>query len=201
MKISKKWFVLGLAFVLFLILTYFVMTNQIEPVDNFLYKQVNYICQNQCTDFFLAVTNLVHPFVIILITGILIIFLKSQKLSMMAFLNLCLIGGINLILKAIFMRERPIDFLLFKEQGYSYPSAHSMVGMCFYGFLIYLIWQSKWKRVSKVISSIILGIIIFLIGISRIYFRVHYPSDVLAGFSISLVYLILFTHMISKKWS
>lgn len=201
MKISKKWFVLGLAFVLFLILTYFVMTNQIEPIDNFLYKQVNYICQNQCTDFFLAVTNLVHPFVIILITGILIIFLKSQKLSMMAFLNLCLIGGINLILKAIFMRERPIDFLLFKEQGYSYPSAHSMVGMCFYGFLIYLIWQSKWKRVSKVISSIILGIIIFLIGISRIYFRVHYPSDVLAGFSISLVYLILFTHMISKKWS
>lgn len=200
-KISKKWFIFCIALIFFIVFTYLVVMNQIEWFDNLMYRQVRDRCSIFGTDFFLAVTSLVHPLVLILITGILMMFLKSKKLSLLALLNLCFIGGLNIVLKAIFMRERPIDFLLFKEQGYSYPSAHSMVGMCFYGFFIYLIWQSNWKKRDKIICSVLLGMIIFLIGLSRIYFRVHYPSDVFAGFSVSLVYLILFTHMISKKWS
>ncbi len=190
-----------MALIFFLVLTYFVVMNQIDWFDNLLYQQVRAWCSILGHDFFLAVTNLVHPLVLILITVILMIFLKSRKLSLLSLFNLCFIGGVNIVLKTIFMRERPIDFLLFKEEGYSYPSAHSMVGMCFYGFFIYLIWQSNWKKINKIICSVLLGIIIFLIGLSRIYFRVHYPSDVLAGFCVSLVYLILVTHMISKKWS
>lgn len=200
-KIEKKWWFLTLGLLLFLCCTYLVVTDRVVFLDDYIYDRLKNICGENWRSFFMFVTNLANPFILILITIILIIFLKPRKMGFFSLINLIITAGFNLILKSIFIRERPKDFLLFKETGYSYPSAHSMIGMCFYGFLVYLVWQTKWQKRYKIIISVILGIIIFLIGLSRIYFRVHYPSDVLAGFSISLVYLILFTHIVFRKWS
>ena len=96
------------------------------------------------------------------------------------------------------MRERPLELMIITEDGYSFPSGHAMAALGFYGFIIYLICISNSKKFIKIVFSILLGLLIFLIGVSRIYLGVHYASDVLAGFLISGAYLILYVILFKK---
>ena len=73
-----------------------------------------------------------------------------------------------------------------------------MVSMAFYGYLIYLICKYVKNKDLKWISIVLLSILICSIGISRIYLGVHYTSDVLGGFLISLSYLIVYTLIVNR---
>jgi len=95
-----------------------------------------------------------------------------------------------LLLKNIFSRQRPLIPLLKPALGYSFPSGHSMMSFSFYGLLIYLAYkyvENPFLR-NLLIGSLI--VLILLIGFSRIYLRVHYTSDVLAGFSVGIIWLV-----------
>ena len=94
----------------------------------------------------------------------------------------CLLGGfiLNSVLKVSFQRIRPLEFFLVIERGYSFPSAHAMVSLPFYGYLAYLYWRIIRKR-SYLISGLAI-ILILGIGFSRMYLGVHWFSDVLAGY-------------------
>ena len=126
-----------------------------------------------------------------------LILIKNKKYGIYILTNLVLASVINSVLKLIFLRERPTDMLI-DIGGYSYPSGHSFVSMAFYGLLIYLVTKTNFKKKTKNIMIILLSLLILLIGISRIYLGVHYPSDVLGGFIGGLIYLIIFVE-ISKK--
>jgi membrane-associated phospholipid phosphatase len=99
-------------------------------------------------------------------------------------------GLLNLGLKHWFGRIRPENSLIV-EQGFSYPSGHAMGSLIYYGFLGYLLVRSQRGKSIKVSLSMAFIAIILLIGFSRIYLGVHYPSDVLAGFSAGTVWLLL----------
>lgn len=103
------------------------------------------------------------------------------------------IGGVSLmfILKQLFNRSRPLVPLLEPVQGLSFPSGHALMSMSFYGLLIFLAWENVRNPVWKWIISILLFIFILLIGFSRIYLRLHYFSDVIAGFSAGIIWLSL----------
>ena len=73
-----------------------------------------------------------------------------------------------------------------------------MVSMAFYGFIIYLIQKYVKNKYIKWTLTIILDILIISIGISRIYLGVHYTSDVLAGFLVSISYLIIYIGVVNK---
>ena len=73
-----------------------------------------------------------------------------------------------------------------------------MISMAFYGFLIYLSIKYLKNKKLKIILLTLLSVLIIFIGISRIYLGVHYTSDVLAGFMISLCYLIIYTSLVKK---
>ena len=73
-----------------------------------------------------------------------------------------------------------------------------MVSMAFYGYFIYLIYKYVKNKYLKWISIVLLSILICSIGISRIYLGVHYTSDVLGGFLISLSYLIVYTLIVNR---
>ena len=88
-----------------------------------------------------------------------------------------------------------------EESSFSFPSGHAMASMAFYGLIIYFIDKNMKNEKLKKIISISLSILIFLIGISRIYLGVHYASDVIAGFAISIVYLILYITYILKLFN
>ena len=74
-----------------------------------------------------------------------------------------------------------------------------MMSLAFYGLLIYFVVKSNFSKFIKIILSILLVLLIMLIGFSRIYLGVHYTSDVIAGFSLSLAYLMMFIDIINKK--
>lgn len=107
---------------------------------------------------------------------------------------LTLLGGIggatlaNMALKGVFARSRPSIFdPLVVETSYSFPSGHAMVSSAFVGVVIILLWHTKYR-----VPAIILGVLAtFSIGLSRVYLGVHYPSDVLAGWCVGLVWAVL----------
>ena len=94
-------------------------------------------------------------------------------------------------LKLVFRRDRPVDPLLQIAKGFSFPSGHALMSVTFYGLLIVIIWQNINRKWLKWVLSFFLVLLILAIGLSRIYLRVHYASDVLAGFSVGLVWLLL----------
>lgn len=128
-----------------------------------------------------------------------IFLVKDKKYSKLIILNLALSFILNKVLKLIIARPRPSRLRLVIENGYSFPSGHSMVSFAFYGFLIYLISKNLKNKKIKYPLIALLSLLILLIGISRIYLGVHYVTDVLGGYIIGLIYLIVFIEVIKKK--
>ena len=95
------------------------------------------------------------------------------------------------LLKDLFHRPRPLLPLISGVGGYSFPSGHSLGGFTFSGVLIYLLWRRSLSLFIKWILSILLIILSLLIGLSRIYLRVHFASDVLGSFLVTVVWLSL----------
>lgn len=97
----------------------------------------------------------------------------------------------NKIIKNIVQRPRPDESLhLIEQGGYSFASGHSITSMVVFGLLIYLVRTYVKEKKKANILTILLAIPLFFIGISRIYLGVHFPTDVLAGWSLGIVILI-----------
>ena len=109
-------------------------------------------------------------------------------------------GGliVNYLMKISFHRPRPDHPLIDKLQSFSFPSGHATSAFIFYGLLTYLIWKTKLSPAVKYITGFILISFALLIGFSRVYLRVHYPSDVLAGFCIGFAWLLLSVWLFEK---
>jgi undecaprenyl-diphosphatase len=91
---------------------------------------------------------------------------------------------LNKALKEIFGRIRPEDVLpLVQESGHAFPSGHSVTSMAFYGMLLVLVQTRMEDRKKAKALSIVLVLLIALIGPSRIYLGVHYPTDILGGWA------------------
>ena len=161
--------------------------NLINAIDSYIYQFFFEISSKNLTNFLLFITNFASAISFILITIIFILILKNRKESLFITLNLVLVFLLNLLLKNIFARERPGILPLVTESGFSFPSAHSMVSIAYYGFIIYLI-NLKFPNKNKYISIVLISILILLIGMSRIYLGVHYATDVIGGFLIGFIY-------------
>lgn len=185
------------------IITIKVITKQELFIDKIAYKiLVEYLRNDNLTTFMKLVTKLGNTEVVIPLTIVTIIFtifkIKNKKLSLSITLNLIGITLINQILKHIIKRDRPIGYRLIEMSGYSFPSGHAMASMAFYGLLIYIIKRlGKNKYINNLLITINIAIII-LIGVSRIYLGVHYLSDVITGYSISIIYLFIITKILNK---
>lgn len=180
--------------IVFIILTYLVITDNISFYDDFFIEIIRNITEFK-TMFFKFITDFGDFFILVVIT--VLIFARNKKYGIYVLINLLLSSGINSILKLIFVRERPLDMLI-SQGGYSYPSGHSFVSLAFYGFLIYLVTKMDLKPKIKNIIIVLLVLLISLIGISRIYLGVHYPSDVLGGFICGLIYLLIYVEIVRK---
>ena len=144
------------------------------------------------------ITNFGGAIFLTVLTIILFILIKNKKIGLSIFSNLVIITALNQLLKNISQRPRPTEYRIIEETGYSFPSGHSMISMAFYGYIIYLIYKYVTNKYIKWISIVLLSILICSIGISRIYLGVHYTSDVLGGFSISISYLVIYISAVNK---
>jgi len=189
---SKKRITISLMSLIFLI---YILILVFFKENNFL--DLIYIKRTDTlTKIFNLITKLGNWYIFIIITLLFLIF-KDKKSFKYISINLMLVTLINQLLKILFQRPRP-ELNMIAATGYSFPSGHSMVSMAFYGFLIYLILKSKHTKLDKIISTIILLFIILGIGFSRVYLGAHYMTDVLAGFTLAIIYLSIFTTIIEK---
>ena len=96
-----------------------------------------------------------------------------------------------LLLKQLFQRKRPLSPLLKAAKGLSFPSGHAIMAVTFYGLLIYILQHTIDIEWLNWLVTILIVLLILSIGFSRIYLRVHYASDVLGGFIIGLLWLMI----------
>lgn len=92
---------------------------------------------------------------------------------------------LNVVLKIIFHRARPTIHHIIEATGYSFPSGHSMAAFTLYGIVTFLLWRHLSDSFKRGILVLFSTVMILMIGISRIYLGVHYPSDVLGGYMAS----------------
>lgn len=146
------------------------------------------------TKYFIFVTevgDLYGYLVVLTIMIVLSIFVfKKWKYVIQTTIVLVLSGVSNLILKRFIDRARPGIEHLVSVETLSYPSGHAMSAMAFYGFVIYVLYRFKINTFLKVIAIIILVMLIFSIGISRIYLGVHFPSDIVGGYIAGFIWVI-----------
>ena len=195
---NYQWLICFISLILFLTITENVFNNEIIKGDTIGYNIVSNLISDKLTPLVKMVTWFGSATCLILLTVILFIFVKNKKACLLIGTNLVIITILNQTLKTLLQRPRPTGFRIINETGYSFPSGHSMISMAFYGFLIYLIYKNVKNKYLKFTLIIILFILIISIGLSRIYLGVHYTSDVLAGFLLSIAYLIFYCHVVDK---
>ena len=166
-----------------------------EPINTFINKFFNPILTTFCLILARIGGRAGTAILTIVLCIISTIKFKNKKMAIIIVINIFLIGLFNHFIKEYVQRLRP-EYRMMDVAGYSFPSGHSMVSAAFYGFLIYLIYKNVKNKYVKYFSIIGLSLLVILIGISRIYLGVHYTSDVIAGFLISISYLIIFTSVI-----
>ena len=196
---NLKWIILFLCLVGFLALAEDVFHKEIMSGDIIGYNIISkFLISDFVTPIAKFITNFGGAIFLIILTIVLFFVIKNKKIGLSIFLNLVIVTVLNQLLKRILQIPRPTEFRIIEETGYSFPSGHSMISMAFYGYLIYLIYKYVKNKYIKWISIVLLGILICSIGISRIYLGVHYTSDVLGGFLISVSYLVIYISSVNK---
>ena len=196
---NYKWIIFFLFFVIFLAIAEDVFEQEIFEFDSVVY---NFLVNNRnevLNNFFKIITQFGSALVLIIITILCVIFIRDKKYKILVPANLVTIAIINIVLKNFFLRPRPDELRLIEETGYSFPSGHAMASTAFYGLLINIVHEKVENKILRNTICIMLGLLILLISISRIYVGVHYTSDVIAGTCFSIAYLILITRLIKSQ--
>jgi len=126
----------------------------------------------------------------ILLVGILIINKKKRTaldVSIVAISSFIMMQ----LLKQVFHRKRPDLPIIKTIHSYSFPSGHSLSSFIFCSILAYLVWNGKGHVAAKWVLTIILLLLALAIGASRIVLNVHFATDVIAGFCLGVIWVIL----------
>lgn len=198
-KENRKDIILLVSLTLFIFITYAIFNDKINYIDELVHSYILSIRNETLTKILLIITNLSSAYALIVLSIILLFIMKNKKIPLYISLNLICSFVLNQITKLIFSRNRPIGINLIEESGFSYPSGHAMVSMAYYGFIAYLIYKKLKNKSTKTILIITLIFTILLIGFSRIYLGVHYLSDIIGGFLLSIVYLMIYIKSINLE--
>ncbi|HJI81713.1 MAG TPA: phosphatase PAP2 family protein [Eggerthellaceae bacterium] len=190
----KRILIIGACIILFIELLDDVLEGDLMTLD-LLAKAffVENLRADWLTPIMESISALATPVSLLVLLLIIVAFAPGKRPGMFCTVNLVLVVLLNVLLKELVQRPRPENINLVVETGFSFPSGHSMVAMAFFGLLVWLVWHYEKDRTLRLACCAGFLLIILLIGISRIYLGVHYASDVLAGFCISLAWLAMYT--------
>lgn len=203
-KLSSRFLILSLiSFLPFLILSLssFYYSTEITHWDYQIGSFFYDLRSPLLTELEVLITRLANvsgQVVITLIITLVLLVLKKWRTGIWYGLTVLLgAGALNGLVKNIFQRVRPDQIShLIEQGGYAFPSGHAMGSMIIFGGLLFLVIRSIHTKNGntsgwKWLLTLILGLLILSIGLSRIYLGVHYPSDVIGGFSLGLAWLSL----------
>lgn len=198
--IGKRWpaiipVSLGLAIaslVLFSWLADEVLRRHTDRFDNAVRSFIHAFASPALTSLMRFATNLGDWQVVMTATLCLLAYLWYRRDNTHILVTLIAMIGAGILdtsLKLAFHRSRPDPFFAARPNTYSFPSGHALISLCFYGLLAGTLTHDmrvKWKHVVVWSAAVLL---IALIGLSRVYLGVHWPSDVIAGYAAALIWM------------
>lgn len=176
-----------------------VYAEKTHAIDIFLSQSIYHIRTPWLTEIMKGISFLGAEFTLIIASlGIILLAIIHRKREAVFFTGVLLLGALlNHVLKILYQRPRPDIDPLISLSSFSFPSAHAMNAFIFYAVVSYFVFHITKRTLLSVVVVAIAISIILLVGFSRIYLGVHYPSDVLAGYFAGFcifVSAILFKH-------
>ncbi len=205
---TPEFYVMVISLLVFAITAFCVVNIDAVAVFNLnIVKQVNAFSSVHPLDLPVFITDLgdkygmVYPILLALGTFVYFNSFQEPVLLILATESAHIITKIT---KNFFAIPRPpVELNLLEPYSFSFPSGHSLVSMVFYGFLLYFCVKHIKIGWVKWTLAAISGLMVILIGLSRIYLGVHYPTDVIGGFSLGLfwicMWIILYKIYINKS--
>lgn len=132
-------------------------------------------------------TLLGYWFAVPALLGIISVLLYVRNSTAAAYFALTVLGAwlMSSLVKLFFGRPRPdLWTSILPEKSYSFPSGHSMISMALGFAIVILLWPTRWRLPALLLAPPA----VFVVGVSRLYLGVHYPSDVLGGWSAGLIW-------------
>lgn len=190
----------------FVVITNEIVIEKEGAIDDFVFKKLSAITSPPLTLLMRIITFFGSWYFLLPAYLLLIGWLFASRKKTALWLDITAIGITSTFVlfsvKAIFQRQRPLDPILKQVPGFSFPSGHSFSSFVFMGLLTYIISESTISRRLKWTYGILLFLFAWMIALSRVYLRVHYASDVVAGFFLSIVWLSIsyrVLHIVRRK--
>jgi undecaprenyl-diphosphatase len=192
-------------FLLFIFLAFNVVAHNLDGFDIFLTNAFFNVRLNlplyidKIALFFTILGNWEVVFVLFLTFLIYLLFWRRIRELIFVFLALLLGILFNFSFKFVIQRPRPeISYALLNQEGFSFPSGHSLLAFVFYGFLSYLLFKEVKKKWIKFLVFLLGILIIGGIGFSRFYLGVHWFSDILGGWFLGFIVLAFVLTLMEK---
>lgn len=159
------------------------------PFDTAILESINRLASPGLDAVMVAYTNFGGVVFVSAVTLLLVGLLLYRKHTYGALLVFAGVSGsalIDFVLKAIFERSRPDLWThLISETSFSFPSGHAVASSALAACVVVLLWRTKW-RIAGCIGAVVY---VLSIGFSRLYLGVHYPTDILGGWLLSLIWV------------
>ena len=190
-KIDKKLILPAIILGIFIVWSLLVLTKLTDPLDELMESILIGLRNDDLSKIMINITNLGGAYCLVVISILLLFFIKNKKIPLSIIINLVLVFFTSQIFKFIFRRPRPNEIFLVNASGYSYPSGHAMVSFAFYIYLLHLLCKKIDNKFVKILLSTFTTFLLSLIAFSRIYLGVHYFSDIIGGLLLGTAFVIL----------
>jgi membrane-associated phospholipid phosphatase len=176
-----------------------VHEKEVFPFDAPMLNMLHAIATPTLDHFFILMTRLGYLWGVVPLDVIVLMALfLGRRFRDSLFFGMAVIGSavLNIVAKNYFARMRPDLWLsITPEITYSFPSAHAMGSTTLGMALILLCWPTRWRWPLTFASVVFVG----LVGLSRVYLGVHYPSDVLAGWTAAIAWTFGMYILVDRK--
>lgn len=177
-----------------------VFENESLWIDKAILNAVHGYSSAFLDSLFIVITQFGGVLGIIAITAIILSFLiyrRKYKNALIVGLTVAGAALLNVILKLIFERTRPdLWQQLVVETSFSFPSGHAMLSSALALSVIFICWKTRYRWLMVMLGSLF----IVVIGFSRLYLGVHYPTDILAGWVVSAAWLTIVGIIVGSKY-
>ncbi|EJV77950.1 phosphatase PAP2 family protein [Bacillus cereus] len=185
---------IGLLFAVFSIVAWRVHEGGVTVMDTYVRGLVKGLQTESSLTFFSYFTKLGSAIGIAatLVISLLVFWKQRYYAAMIVYpMGILITHLVNKGIKEIVKRERPSLNEALDALGYSFPSGHAMLSIMTFGFLAYIIAANLKSIAGKCVITILMGIVILSIGLSRVILNVHYPTDILAGYCVGGILLVI----------
>lgn len=182
------------AVVLLVCILYMVFTYSNVPIDQQVFDTIEpHITKSRTV--FMEIISFLGNHVFLVPANLLLLLYFLIKRNKYYALKVAIIAlssvSVMSLLKRSFHRPRPAQPLVDGITNFSFPSGHAFMSVAFYGLLIWLTYEIISNKTLRRFIIFLLVLLILAIGFSRIYLRVHYTTDVIAGFCFGTIWLII----------